>query len=120
MSKTVKNTDRSLKARGLLSLAAAVFLGIAGAASARETVPFSAGIEPGTIVVRTNQRRLYYVLGDGSAIRYRIAVGKAGKQWFGQAVVDGKHLKPAWAPPEDVKKDNPDLPEVIQIGRAHV
>ncbi len=116
MSKIVKITKRSIKARGLVTIAAAAFVCAAGTASARETVPFASGIEPGTIVVRTTQRRLYYVLGDGSAIRYKIAVGKRGKQWFGEAVVDGKHLKPAWAPPEDMKKENPDLPEVIPGG----
>jgi lipoprotein-anchoring transpeptidase ErfK/SrfK len=100
----------------VLAAAAALLAFTAGSASARETVPFGAGLEPGTIVIRTNQRRLYYVLGDGSAIRYKVAVGKRGKQWFGQAVVDGKHRNPAWAPPEDVKKDNPDLPAVIPGG----
>ena len=111
-----QSASRSLHKEGLLAVAAAFFACAAGAASARETVPFGAGLEPGTIVIRTNQRRLYLVLGDGSAIRYPVAVGKSGKQWFGRAMVDGKHLKPAWAPPEDVKKDNPDLPDVIPGG----
>jgi lipoprotein-anchoring transpeptidase ErfK/SrfK len=115
-NRTAKISARSLRTKGLLAVAATIFACAAGAASARETVSFGSGIEPGTIVIRTNQRRLYFVLGDGSAIRYRIAVGKRGKQWFGEAVVDGKPLKPAWAPPEDVKKDNPDLPEVIPGG----
>jgi len=116
MIKYSNKASRSPKTKALLAATAALFVSTAGAASARETVPFKAGIEPGTIVVRTNQRRLYFVLGDGSAIRYRVAVGKSGKQWFGQAVVDGKHRNPAWAPPEDVKKDNPDLPDVIPGG----
>jgi lipoprotein-anchoring transpeptidase ErfK/SrfK len=111
-----QSASRSLHKKSLLGVAAAVFVCAAGAASARETVPFGAGLEPGTIVIRTNQRRLYLVLGDGSAIRYPVAVGKSGKQWFGRAMVDGKHLKPAWAPPEDVKKDNPDLPDIIPGG----
>jgi lipoprotein-anchoring transpeptidase ErfK/SrfK len=114
--RTAKTTSRSLQKKTLLTIAAAVFACAAGAVSARETVPFGVGVEPGTIVVRTNQRRLYLVLGDGSAISYRIAVGKRGKQWFGQAVVDGKHRNPAWVPPEDVKKDNPELPDIIPGG----
>jgi lipoprotein-anchoring transpeptidase ErfK/SrfK len=112
---TITTTNR-LRTKGLLAIAAAFLACTAGAASAREMVPFGAGLEPGTIVIRTNQRRLYFVLGDGSAIRYKVAVGKRGKQWFGQALVDGKHRNPAWAPPADVKKDNPDLPEIIPGG----
>jgi len=114
---TAKTANRTRK--GLLALSAAFLICAAGAASARETVSFKGGLEPGTIVVRTNQKRLYLVIGDGSAIRYRIAVGKPGKQWFGRSVVDGKHVRPAWAPPEDVKRDNPDLPDLIPGGAAN-
>ena len=38
---------------------------------------------PGTIVVRTNERHLYYVTGIATAIRYPVGVGRAGKQWSG-------------------------------------
>lgn len=85
-------------------------------AGAREIVPFEAAVEPGTILVRTQERRLYYVREDGTAVRYRVAVGKRGKQWYGEARIDGKYVKPAWAPPADVKRDNPRLPEVIPGG----
>ncbi len=115
-SLVTKSKNHPIRQKGLLAVAAAFFVCAAGAASARETVPFGAGLEPGTIVIRTNQRRLYLVLGDGSAISYRVAVGKSGKQWFGRVVVDGKHLKPAWVPPADVRKDNPKLPDVIPGG----
>lgn len=85
-------------------------------ASAREIVPFQAGVTPGTILIKTSERQLYYVRGDGTALRYRIAVGKPGKQWFGEARVDGKYVKPAWSPPVEVKRDNPRLPDVIPGG----
>ena len=85
-------------------------------AFARELVPFETGIAPGTILIRTAERRLYLVRGDGTALRYRVAVGKPGKQWFGEARIDGKYVKPAWAPPRDVKRDNPRLPNVIPGG----
>ncbi len=68
------------------------------------------------VVVRTAERRLYFVNGDGTAIRYPVAVGKAGKQWTGYARIDGKYLRPAWSPPDEVKRDNPRLPEVIAGG----
>jgi lipoprotein-anchoring transpeptidase ErfK/SrfK len=85
-------------------------------ASAREIVPFQAGVTPGTILIKTSERQLYYVRGDGTALRYRVAVGKPGKQWFGEARVDGKYVKPAWSPPVEVKRDNPRLPDVIPGG----
>jgi lipoprotein-anchoring transpeptidase ErfK/SrfK len=84
-------------------------------APAREMVSF-AGYPTGTIVVRTKERRLYYVIGDGRAVAYRVGVGKAGKQWAGTAQVDGKYLEPAWSPPEEVRRDNPRLPLVIPGG----
>ncbi len=88
----------------------------AGPAAARELVAFDAATEAGTVVVRTAERRLYFVNGDGTAIRYPVAVGKAGKQWTGYARIDGKYLRPAWSPPDEVKRDNPRLPEVIAGG----
>ncbi|TNC09824.1 L,D-transpeptidase [Methylobacterium terricola] len=89
----------------------------AGPAVARELVAFdAAAAEAGTVVVRTAERRLYFVNGDGTAIRYPVAVGKAGKQWTGYARIDGKYLRPAWSPPDEVRRDNPRLPEVIAGG----
>jgi lipoprotein-anchoring transpeptidase ErfK/SrfK len=97
---------------------AALVLGAAASAEAREIVPFHADADPGTIIVRTAERRLYYVQGDGTAIRYRVAVGRPGKQWFGRASIDGKHIEPAWSPPDEVRRDNPRLPDVIPAGSS--
>ncbi|WP_245316597.1 L,D-transpeptidase, partial [Bradyrhizobium manausense] len=52
---------------------------------------------PGTIVVKTNERRLYLILDDGHAVRYPVGVGKSGKQWAGTTRIDGKYRNPAWA-----------------------
>ena len=95
---------------------AAIIAFTAPAASAREVVPFEGRVAPGTIVIKTAERRLYYVRGDGTALRYRVAVGKPGKQWFGEARIDGKYVRPAWSPPTEVKRDNPRLPDVIPGG----
>lgn len=93
------------------------FLGFAApAAQARQLVSLPAAYEAGSIIVSTRQRMLYLVNGDGTAIRYRVAVGKPGKQWFGTRVIDGKHLQPAWSPPAEVKRDKPSLPDVIAGG----
>ena len=91
-------------------------IGLGGTARAREVVAFGAGVAPGTILIRTAERKLYYVRGDGTAVRYRVAVGRPGKQWFGEAHIDGKYVRPAWAPPLEVKHDNPRLPDVIPGG----
>ena len=86
-------------------------------AAARDVVAFrDNGYSAGTIVIRTGERRLYYVMGDGRAARYPVGVGKAGKAWTGTARIDGKYIRPAWSPPADVKRDNPKLPDVIPGG----
>ncbi|TDR90394.1 L,D-transpeptidase [Enterovirga rhinocerotis] len=102
-----------------LALVVAACLGclLAAKAHARERVSFDAGGVPaGTIVVRTSERALYLVDGYGSALRYRVAVGRPGKQWFGWSQIDGKHVHPAWSPPDEVRRDNPRLPDVIPGG----
>jgi lipoprotein-anchoring transpeptidase ErfK/SrfK len=85
-------------------------------ASAREVVAFNDGAAAGTIVVRTHERRLYLVLGDGRALRYPVGVGRTGQQWSGRAVIDGKHIKPDWQAPPDIARGNPRLAGVIPGG----
>ncbi|HLH88272.1 MAG TPA: L,D-transpeptidase [Xanthobacteraceae bacterium] len=102
------------------ALVAVAFAFVVGAAQAREIVPFSdPGVSAGTIVIHTSERRLYYVLGNGQAIRYVVGVGRAGQQWAGTSRIDGKYLHPAWAPPPDIKRENPRLPDVIPGGSPH-
>ena len=79
-------------------------------------VQFSGSLSPGTVVVRTAERRLYLVLGDGEAIQYKVGVGRANRQWIGKSSITGKYLAPHWEPPDDVRRDNPDLPRVIAGG----
>lgn len=86
--------------------------------NAKEIVPF-AGYSPGTVVVKTNERHLYYILKDNEAIRYPVGVGRAGKRWSGKAFIAGKFLKPGWSPPEEIKRDKPSLPDVIPSGSPH-
>ena len=74
---------------------------------------------PGTIVVKTNERRLYLVLDSGHAMRYPVGVGKSGKQWAGTTRIDGKYTNPAWSPPAEVKRDKPNMPNVIAGGSPH-
>jgi lipoprotein-anchoring transpeptidase ErfK/SrfK len=78
----------------LCSIGAFVFLGaavIAGSpADAGETVRLN-GYPAGTVVIKTSERRLYYVTGEGQAIRYPVGVGKGGMAWAGTTSIDGKH-----------------------------
>ncbi|MET0427780.1 MAG: L,D-transpeptidase, partial [Microvirga sp.] len=70
------------------------FVLAAAPAAARERVSFAGGLAPGTIVIRTAERQLYLVEGGGTALRYRVAVGRPGKQWLGEARIAGKYVRP--------------------------
>ncbi len=85
-------------------------------AQARETVAFGNSYASGTIVIRTNERRLYYVIGDGKALRYPVGVGRAGKAWTGTAYIQRMVRNPDWSPPAEVRRDKPSLPHLIRGG----
>lgn len=82
----------------------------------REVVEFEGRQAPGTIVVSTSERRLYYVLGGGQAIRYGIGVGRPGFEWAGVKTVTAKQEWPAWTPPAEMLKRRPDLPRHMRGG----
>jgi len=102
-----------------LVILAAVALAWASApvanAATHDVVSFS-GFAPGTIVVKTHERRLYYVIDYGRALRFPVGVGRAGMAWTGRAHVEGKYIEPAWAPPPSIRAENPRLPRVIPGG----
>jgi lipoprotein-anchoring transpeptidase ErfK/SrfK len=99
------------------ALSLATLASLPGAAHASgAVVAFAGGYPAGTILVHTNERRLYLVVDGAHAIRYPVGVGKAGKQWAGTSHIDGKYLSPAWSPPAEVKRDKPSLPDVIPGG----
>lgn len=75
-----------------------------------------AGYSPGTIVVKTRERRLYYITGNGTAVRYPVGVGRPDKQWSGRSAISGKYIKPAWSPPEEIIRDNPNISRLIPSG----
>jgi len=99
----------------IVAAAFAVALANYSHATTREIVEFS-GFAPNTIIVKTNERHLYYVLGDGYALRYPVGVGKAGKAWQGDSYIAGKYIKPGWRPPEEIKHDKPSIPDLIPGG----
>jgi lipoprotein-anchoring transpeptidase ErfK/SrfK len=102
--------------------AATIGVGLLATNSAQarpEMVNVGSEYSPGTIVVKTNERRLYLILDSGHAVRYPVGVGKSGKQWAGTTRISGKYRNPAWSPPADVKRDKPQLPDVIEGGSPH-
>jgi lipoprotein-anchoring transpeptidase ErfK/SrfK len=105
--------NRMLKA---LAITASLVGLMAGAAEARDQVKFGEDVPSGTILIKTKERRLYFVNGDGTATRYTVAVGKPGKQWEGHASISRKVRRPDWAPPQEVKNDNPAIPDLIKGG----
>src|SRR5262245_23978491 len=112
MRTAYRSVAASLAALGLFLLA----ITVTPPASAREVVAFDADVSPGTIIVRTSERRLYYVLGRGQAIRYPVGVGRVGRQWAGRTMVNGKYLRPDWSPPLDIARAQPNLPRIIPGG----
>jgi lipoprotein-anchoring transpeptidase ErfK/SrfK len=84
----------------------------------REVVAFS-GFAPGTVVVKTGERSLYYVIDEQRALRFAVGVGRKGKAWTGAAQIDGKFVRPAWEPPDEIRREHPDLPQVIAGGAAN-
>jgi lipoprotein-anchoring transpeptidase ErfK/SrfK len=82
----------------------------------REVVDYPSARSAGTIVVSTSQRRLYYLLGGGKALRYGIAVGMEGYSWSGISTVAAKREWPDWTPTPDILKRLPNLPRHMAGG----
>ena len=70
---------------------------------------------PGSIVVDTDARYLYYVLPDNRAIRYGVIVGEEALSWYGIAKVGRKEEWPSWTPTSDIKK-RMDVPDFVGPG----
>ena len=89
-------------------LVALFFFFSADAGWAGDSINFVTSESPGTIIVRTRERRLYLVTGGGRALRYTVGVGRAGKQWFGSTSIVNKALRPNWSPPAEIRRGRPD------------
>lgn len=91
----------------------------APAVSQRRMVSFVSTEAPGTIVVDTRTRFLYYLLGNGKAIRYGVGVGRDGFDWAGIERVSAKKEWPDWRPPAEMRAREPWLPEMMPGGPAN-
>ncbi len=85
----------------------------------RETVAYNGKFSAGTIVINTTERRMYYVLGDGTALKYGVGVGRPGFEWSGVKTVTMKREWPDWRPPAQMLKRRPDLPKYMPGGEAN-
>ncbi len=99
----------------LLAIGAAIALALPTHALARHSSEVS-NFAPGTIVVRTHARRLYFITDSGRAVSYPVGVGKAGMRWTGTAYIAGKYIKPAWSPPEMIRREKPGIADVFPSG----
>ncbi|MBR1166194.1 L,D-transpeptidase [Bradyrhizobium sp. DASA03005] len=82
----------------------------------RQTVSYATREAPGTIIIDTPNTYLYYVLGNGQALRYGIGVGRDGFTWSGVQSVSRKAEWPAWTPPPEMIARQPYLPRHMAGG----
>jgi lipoprotein-anchoring transpeptidase ErfK/SrfK len=82
----------------------------------RQVVNYLTREAPGTIIVDTPNTYLYFVLGNGKAIRYGIGVGREGFTWSGVKTVERKAEWPDWHPPAEMIARQPYLPRFMAGG----
>lgn len=82
----------------------------------RQTINYDGPYGANTIIVDTSERRLYFVLGDGRAIKYGVGVGRRGFQWSGTHRISRKAEWPGWTPPAAMRKRQPHLPAYMKGG----
>ena len=118
-----KKTQKSVKlasllgrsdtsAGGLFSRKPGQIYDASGRYLGKTIVPFKRKLKPGSILVKTKERALYYVLPGGKAEKYGVGVGREGFQWSGRNRISAKKKWPEWRPPEEMKKR-----ELIKYGR---
>jgi lipoprotein-anchoring transpeptidase ErfK/SrfK len=82
----------------------------------KQIVEYPTKEQPGTLVIDTNNRFLYYVQGAGKAIRYGVGVGRPGFEWAGVKSVSEKKEWPDWRPPSEMLARRPELPTFMAGG----
>ena len=82
----------------------------------RQTVGYDGPYAPGTIIISTRERRLYFVLPDHQALKYGVGVGRPGFTWSGVTFVANKREWPDWTPPAPMLLRRPDLPRHMAGG----
>lgn len=84
-----------------------------------QIVAYQGGESAGTIIIDTNSRFLYLILGGGEALRYGVGVGRPGFEWSGVHAVTRKAEWPDWYPPAEMRERVPGLPAHMPGGPAN-
>lgn len=82
-------------------------------------LPNDLGLQPGSILVSTQDRLLYVGLPNGKMRRFGVAVGKDGALWSGTAIVGRKAKWPDWRPTENIRKENPSVKSKVEGGATN-
>jgi lipoprotein-anchoring transpeptidase ErfK/SrfK len=82
----------------------------------RAVIAFDTREAPGTVIIDTGNTALYYVLGQGRAVRYGVGVGREGFTWSGVETVTRKAEWPDWHPPAEMIARQPYLPRFMAGG----
>jgi lipoprotein-anchoring transpeptidase ErfK/SrfK len=82
----------------------------------RQVVDYPTRETAGTVIIDTPHTYLYFVLGNGKAIRYGIGVGRDGFTWSGVQSIARKTEWPDWTPPADMLRRQPYLPRFMAGG----
>jgi lipoprotein-anchoring transpeptidase ErfK/SrfK len=72
----------------------------------------------GTIIIDPSTKHLYLITGKNRALRYGIAVGRAGFGWSGEADIVGRTTWPKWIPPHEMIDRRPELERYRDVGQA--
>lgn len=75
----------------------------------RQEVVFPSAEKPGTIVVDTQEKLLYLIMGNGRAMRYGVGLGRKGFGWHGRGVIQWRQRWPRWTPPDEMVQRQPDI-----------
>jgi lipoprotein-anchoring transpeptidase ErfK/SrfK len=83
---------------------------------APELVPFASQYAPGSIVIETRGKQLFFVKSATEAYRYPISVGRDGFTWNGTEKISRIAAWPDWHPPKEMRERDPSLPEKMTGG----
>jgi lipoprotein-anchoring transpeptidase ErfK/SrfK len=85
----------------------------------RHIVDYHRSEAPGSIVIDSDARYLYFVLDNKKAIRYGVTVGEEALSWYGIAKVGRKEEWPSWVPTEEIKHRLGNIPNFVEGGPAN-